>query len=138
MDGWSKSLIGLQLKLEYVKTIQAHLVGTYGYKRWMNDAEAVRGVTCEHAKWKDRLGQEKLAEEDDSFVRSIAEDVENWRMGAGVTTVKTKVAAKALSRWLHGRKRSELRMKINERVRAREDAFRKGEMKKALDSVMLS
>ena len=137
-NGWSPVMLAIKMYLNFVRKVRSHIVGRRGYYKWGRGELVRRGVDVESLKLESMLQRLKLKEEDSAWLMAKLEPAIAWRLRdpSAINLAFLTAQETLLKKRLHGRVRTELRKRINDKVLAREEAREQGKLKGVIDSMM--
>ena len=142
VDGWSPDMMAHQYAIWSLTAIRRHLYGEANAKVW-TARDYRRGRNAELRRWKNLLGhlanrkpetaKEQLTQwlEDPVFTYVTVRDLDENEMRKTVDLHIWRAKQKN-----HGRARTEMRMRISDRIRRREESRQAGKLRPVLESML--
>ena len=137
-DGWSPKYDSLKAQLVAVLQIRRHVTGEHRQYKWKDADEMLRRLPHILDAWAERVRSHELSDVDNAEVLKCTErGMEWWR---NVTAVPSRVVCdeeiKLLKQQLQGRLRTDMRIKINKKIRLREKLRRSGKWRQIIKSLL--
>ena len=135
-DGWSPTYCVLCSQLDAFELIKSHLLAQGSKHRWRNESDRRVGVRKILKTWGDDADYYQWEDGKKGKLLNITGNSYSWWMLKKEYSIDEIVAEiKLIKKKMHGRKRTELRMQINQAVRLREQGRLDNKLKKLIASI---
>ena len=138
-DGWSPQFIALKTHLSALLEIRRHVLGQKGRTRWTSDTDAASDILRIANRWEASVMDLKLPiSEKRKILSSTGRDPSFWRTLSGTTHLVRFIGEDIprVTSMIHGRKRQEMRVQINQHVARREQFLATGQLGRVIKSVL--
>ena len=139
-DGWSPSMVALQYHLQFVVDLQRHLGGSTRFPAWHGSA-GLQNMFRRASEWEDQV--KSLPWEDIRDASNILDKAEpdkgpsHYRLRTSLPSLyELEKTRNSLYQALHGRCRTEFRIKLCTAIKQREESRTKGKARSYLRSVL--